>query len=105
MPDMAQQEETSPPVSPVAGDPTAAGPSPRAAAWQSHPVDIPLSVGGFYLRLVIGRERRSKERRKNDREARQLGTIGNMLFAGGISGVVFSVLIVVVLVYSSILSQ
>jgi hypothetical protein len=80
-------------------------PQAPAAPWQSHPVDVPLSVGGFYFRLVIGRERRSKERRKRDREAQQLGTIGNMLFAGSISGIVFSVLIVVILVYSSILSE
>lgn len=85
------------------GDPD--GGRRSAASWQSHPVDIPLSLGGFYLRLVIGRERRSKDRRRRDRQARQLGTIGNMLFAGSISGVVFSVLIVVILVYSSILSE
>ncbi len=86
-------------------DDKAAQPRPRAQSWQSHPVDIPISFGGFYVRLVIGREQRSKDRRKLDRQARQLGTIGNMLFAGSISGVVFSVLLVVILVYSSILSE
>ena len=55
--------------------------------------------------MVIGRERRSRERRQQDRGTGQLGTIGNMLFAGCISGVVFTVVIVVVLVYSSILSE
>ncbi len=104
MSDLVQQGDAPIDRSATAGD-RAAETSARAVSWQSHPVDVPLSFGGFYLRLVIGRKRRSKERCKRDREARQLGTIGNMLFAGGISGVVFSVLIVVVLVHSSILSE
>ena len=63
-----------------------------AEPWKGHFVDIGLSIGGTYFRLVVGRERRAPERRKRDRDAKPLSTIGNMLFAGSISGVVFSVL-------------
>ncbi len=86
------------------GDPTGErrGPPPK---WSNHPVDVPVSLGGFYFRMVMGRERRSKERREQDRQAQKLSTVGNMLFAGSISSVVFSVVIVVVLVYSSILAE
>lgn len=90
---------------PAAPDDQATVRQPGIEPWQGHPVDFGLSIGGFYVRLVIGRERRAPGRRKQDRAARPLGTIGNMLFAGSISGIVFTVLIVVVLVYSSILSE
>jgi hypothetical protein len=87
--------------------PNGAGTVRRAGAepWRGHFVDVGLSIGGTYFRLVIGRERRSPQRRKQDRAEKPLSTIGNMLFAGSISGIVFTVLIVVVLVYSSILSD
>ena len=78
---------------------------PGAGPWKGHAVDVGLSVAGNYVRIVIGRERRSPERRKRDREAKPLSTLGNMLFAGSISGVVFTVLLVVALVYSSILAE
>ena len=77
----------------------------EAARWQSHPVDIGFSLFGTYVRLVAGRERRSDTRREQERSNRPLGTIGNMLFAGSLSGIVLTVLIVVALVYSSVLSE
>lgn len=73
--------------------------------WHSHPVDIGFSLFGMYVRLVAGRERRSTDRRDNERTNKPLGTFGNMLFAGSLSGIVLTVLIVVVLVYSSVLSE
>ena len=73
--------------------------------WHSHPVDIGFSLFGTYVRLVAGRERRSTDRRDQERTNKPLGTFGNMLFAGSLSGIVLTVLIVVVLVYSSVLSE
>lgn len=73
--------------------------------WHSHPVDIGFSLFGMYVRLVAGRERRSNDRRDHERTNKPLGTFGNMLFAGSLSGIVLTVLIVVVLVYSSVLSE
>jgi hypothetical protein len=73
--------------------------------WDHHPIDLGFSLFGVYLRVVAGRERRSPDRREHERDRRPLGTFGNMLFAGSLSGVVLTVLIVVVLVYSSVLSE
>ena len=80
-------------------------PEADARLRRKHFVDLDLSIGGVYFRLIVGRERRSSERRKQERDAKPLSTLGNMLFAGSISGVVFTVLVVVALVYSSILAE
>ena len=73
--------------------------------WDGHPVDLGVGLFGVYFRLVAGRERRSSERRAGDRVVKPLSTIGNVLFAGSISAVALTVLIVVALVYSSVLSE
>jgi hypothetical protein len=73
--------------------------------WDGHSVDFGVSLFGFYFRLIAGCERRSPERRANERGVKPLSTIGNVLFAGSISAVALSVLIVLVLVYSAVLSE
>lgn len=94
------------PTDSAAAPVASAAPEPAdGARWQSHPVDIGFSLFGMYVRLVAGRERRSSVRREEERSVRPLGTFGNMLFAGSLSGIVLTVLIVVALVYSSVLSE
>ena len=49
----------------------------------SHPVDIRLSIPfigrGFYLVFLMGRERRSKDRLRNDRVFHPLWRMGNLM--------------------------
>ncbi len=65
-----------------------AGASERG--WGSHPVNIrftiPLLFRDYYMTLLIGPERRSKERRAMERQKHPLFTFGNVivyLLAGG----------------------
>ena len=48
-----------------------------------HPVNLRLTVpfvgGGFYFTLLVGRERRSRERRVEERHKHPLFTTGNVL--------------------------
>ncbi len=52
--------------------------------WQEHPVDIRLSIPllfrRFYVTIVAGPERRSRERRAVDRRNHRLASLGNALF-------------------------
>lgn len=68
----------------------------RAAAchdeWQSHPIDIrlslPLLVGRFYLTLVAGQERRHPARLAKDRIEHPLGGTGNVIALVCLAGIV-----------------
>lgn len=59
----------------------------QARSWQSHAVDIRLSVPflwqRFYLVLLAGQERRSPERLAQDRHRHPLWTPGNALIVVG----------------------
>ncbi len=71
----------------------AAGGATGGAAWRRHPVDIRLSlpwVGRrFYVTVVSGPERRPKTRRVAEGAQRPLIAIGNILFAIGLTTVLF----------------
>ncbi len=72
-----------------------------AARWQTHPVDIRLSVPLFwrrlYLVLLVGPERRSRDRRAVERARRPLRTVANVIVLAALS--VLAVPMVVGLVY------
>lgn len=54
--------------------------------WNSHPVDIRLSIpmlfARYYFVLMAGREHRSAARRKEERQHHPLLRWGNIIFAG-----------------------
>ena len=61
--------------------------------WSGHPVNIrltiPLPFRSFYITIVAGPERRSKERRVSERKKHPLITAGNVLvymMIGGVCG-------------------
>ncbi len=71
--------------------------------WTGHPVNIrltiPLPFRSYYLTIVAGPERRSKERRGDERKKHPLLTIGNVivyLAAGSLCGLAALALIQVV---------
>ena len=57
--------------------------------WVSHPIDIRISIPflhrRYYITLVAGRERRAARRRQEDPQSYTLFTLGNALFALGIT--------------------
>ena len=61
--------------------------------WGRHPVDIRVSVPWlgrrFYITVISGPERRPKDRRAADGATRPLVTAGNVLFAIGLTTVLF----------------
>ena len=64
--------------------------------WRIHPVDIRLTIPlvgrAYYLVLIAGLDRRSSQRRRSDRIARPIATLGNAIFAAVFfTGVLFSV--------------
>ena len=64
--------------------------------WRSHPVDIRLTIPlvgrAYYLVLLAGADRRSRRRRRADRFARPIATVGNAIFAAVFfTGILFSV--------------
>ena len=63
----------------------AAGEHPSATPWgNDHPVNIrlsiPLPAGRWYVTVLLGRERRGAERRKEERQKHPLVTSANMVF-------------------------
>ncbi len=61
------------------------GPSPAPSWGNKHPVNIRVSIpllafGRFYMTILAGRERRSGERRRLEREKHPLLTSANMIF-------------------------
>ena len=69
-----------PPAAPQTGAFSAGASQPR---WGSHPVNIrftiPLLFRSYYITVVIGPERRSKERRAIERQKHPLFTLGNVI--------------------------
>ena len=68
-----------PPAAPQTGASGAGASQPR---WGSHPVNIrftvPLLFRSYYITVLIGPERRSKERRAIERQKHPLLTLGNV---------------------------
>lgn len=60
----------------------------------SHPVDIRLSIPfigrGFYLVFLMGRERRSKERLRNDQVFHPFWKLGNAVAIASVLGIVLA---------------
>lgn len=58
-------------------------------AWRKHSLDlrftVPVPGRKLYFTMVGGREQRSHERRKLDRQDQPLLTVGNMFFAMGLT--------------------
>ncbi len=69
-----------PPAAPQTGAPSAGASQSR---WESHPVNIrftiPLLFRSYYITVVIGPERRSKERRAIERQKHPVFTPGNVI--------------------------
>ena len=65
----------------------------RGLQWGQHPVDIRLSVpilmNRFYMVVIAGRERRSRERRDEERSRHPLRTAGNIAFFLGLAMLLF----------------
>ena len=60
------------------GAPT--GQDVAARAWGEHSINIRISIfGRFYVTIVAGRERRSPDRRIDERQKHPLDTLGNTL--------------------------
>lgn len=59
--------------------------------WRWHPVNLrfslPAFLGRYYCVVVAGKERRSAERRRQERVSHPMGTLGNMLFLAGLAAV------------------
>lgn len=58
----------------------------RRMKWGDHPINIRLSIPAifkrFYVVFVAGPERRSAERRVQERRRHPLGKVGNLIFVG-----------------------
>lgn len=71
------------------------------------PVDIrfgiPLGAKRFYLAIHAGRERRGSSRRRAEREAHPLIRPGNLLFFIAALAMLYTVGLIGILVYSSVL--
>ncbi len=89
-----------PPAAPQAGAYSADASQSR---WESHPVNIrftiPLLFRSYYITVLIGPERRGKERRAIERQKHPLFTPGNVIvyFISGAGWVVFLATIYVLL--------
>ncbi|MDP6926581.1 MAG: hypothetical protein QGG84_05795, partial [Rhodospirillales bacterium] len=74
--------------------------------WQSHPVNIRLTVPvirrRYFLTIVGGEEKRSLERRAHDRHRYPLRTVANVLFFLGAAAIVYVGAILVIALQSSI---
>lgn len=83
------------------------GLQPGDRVWMAHPVDIrvsmPLPFGRYYLTLVAGPERRSAERRAQERARRPVTTMGNFLFFLASALGINCLAVVGLLLYSSVL--
>ena len=79
-------------AAPQTGAPSAGASQSR---WESHPVNIrftiPLLFRSYYITVLIGPERRSKERRAIERQKHPLFTLGNVIvyLLSGVGWVVF----------------
>jgi len=61
--------------------------------WGGHSIDIrlsiPLLIKRYYMVLICGQERRSKDRRAVERKRHPLRTLGNGLFLASIAAATF----------------
>lgn len=75
--------------------------------WVSHPIDIRISVPflhtRFYFTIVAGRERRPSHRRKAERQSYPILTVGNALFAFGVTTLVTFVALSILIARSAII--
>ncbi|MEG3616913.1 hypothetical protein V5T82_00460 [Magnetovibrio sp. PR-2] len=78
-----------------------------AQPWNHHPINIRFSVpfvgSRFYFTLVAGRERRTHERRHEDRTDHPLLTWGNAFFAMGLTTIAMLAALVTFIAQSSII--
>lgn len=76
------------------------------ASGRQLPVDIRVSLPGpfrgFFLNVMAGSERRSKSRRRTERQRRRLATAGNVIFTACLVGVMYSGLVIGALAFSGI---
>ncbi len=93
-----------PPAAPQTGASSAGASQLR---WGSHPVNIrftiPLLFRSYYITVLIGPERRSKERRAIERQKHPLFTLGNVIvyfLAGTVCSLVMLVLIRLLTIYT-----
>ena len=75
--------------------------------WSHHPINIRFSVpfvgGRYYFTMVAGRERRTHERRRDERSDHPLMTWGNAFFAMGLTTIAMFAALVVFIAQSSII--
>jgi hypothetical protein len=94
-------------------DPSAAAPGipaptrPGTEFWKRHPVDIRFSLpvlgGWFYVTILSGPERRSAERRAEQRHHYPLRTAANIFFVLGLGAAFYAVALVVLAFASAII--
>ncbi|MCC7016562.1 MAG: hypothetical protein IT564_05110 [Rhodospirillales bacterium] len=94
---------------PMAAAPGPGAPAPPAGAgfWRRHPVDIRFSLpflgGWFYVAILSGPERRSAERRAEQRHRYPLRTAANVFFVLGLAAAFYAVALVVLAFGSAII--
>ena len=75
--------------------------------WNHHPINIRFSVpfigSRYYVTLVAGRERRTHERRREERDDHPLMTWGNAMFAMGLTTIAMFAALIVFVAQSSII--
>ncbi len=76
-------DRTSPDAGPAASQAGAHGADASQPRWGSHPVNIrftvPLLIRSYYVTIVVGPERRSRERRAVERKKHPLLTFWNVI--------------------------
>lgn len=86
---------------------TARTPDQTPSAWAGHPINLRFSVPffhtRFYLTVVAGRERRPEDRRRQERTVHPVVTVGNALFAIGVSTLITLMGLTVLIASSAII--
>jgi len=65
---------------PVLSEAVRPEPDARSRAWGEHPINLRMTIlGRYYVAFVAGKERRSEQRRIEERQKHPLDTLGNAL--------------------------
>ncbi len=78
----------------------------KPVSWRRHPINIRLTIPfvgrRFFLTVVGGVERRSKERRVREHRMFPLPTLGNVLFLLGVAGTFVAVTVAGMVLFSNL---
>ena len=70
--------------------------------WRDHPVDIRASFQHLFITLVAGTNRRSRDRREQDRKLHPLKTKTNMVYLGAAVAVMYAIAAAITLVLAQV---